>query len=507
LVVRRAALLAAGRIKHPGLWPAVIEALAIRRLRRAATLALVAGGESVVPALTAAFEGAGQQRELQIGVARVCGQLCSERAVAFLQDKIEFPDSAVRSAMLEALSACGYRAPGPVVARVHEQIKTEAAQAAAILADRTEFDDGAQIALLAEILDDQFAQARRRIFFLLTMVYDARAILRVRDALAAGSATQHAYGLELLDTLLPREMKVYLLPLLDELTLEERLQRLSVSFPQARLSREQILHGLITVTAVQHEPWIAASALFTAGQVGVASCRAPATAALRSPHPLVRETAHWTLARLDGRHDEQSEGKGQSRMLSTLEKVLILKGVHIFAETPAEVVADVATIVTEVEIAAGETLFEKGERGDSMYVIVSGKVRVHDGSRTVAELGERQVFGEMALLDPEPRSASVTALEDTQLFRVEAEPFFELIDDRPEVARGIIRVLTGYVRARMRELAALDTRLQEVERDGQKSGERPSAPHLEERLPGARPRTARRPARVDWPARRRHSRG
>ena len=142
-----------------------------------------------------------------------------------------------------------------------------------------------------------------------------------------------------------------------------------------------------------------------------------------------------------------------------------------------------------------------------MYVIVSGKVRVHDGPRTIAELGERQVFGEMALLDREPRSASVTALEDTQLFRIEAEPFFELIDDRPEVARGIIRVLTGYVRARMRELAALDPRVQDVERDYQKPGGHAAAPHLVQPLSGVRPRTARRPAGTGWPGRRRRSRG
>src|SRR4029079_10084636 len=72
---------------------------------------------------------------------------------------------------------------------------------------------------------------------------------------------------------------------------------------------------------------------------------------------------------------------------------------------------------------------------------------VHDGNYTINKLGEREVFGEMALLDPAPRIATVTTLEDTHLFRLRQEAFYELLDNRGEVARGIIRVLTSYLRS------------------------------------------------------------
>jgi CRP-like cAMP-binding protein len=61
-------------------------------------------------------------------------------------------------------------------------------------------------------------------------------------------------------------------------------------------------------------------------------------------------------------------------------------------------------------------------------------------------LGEKEMFGEMALLDTEPRSASVTAEEKTYLLRLEQEAFYELMADRPEIAKGIIRELTQRVR-------------------------------------------------------------
>ena len=52
--------------------------------------------------------------------------------------------------------------------------------------------------------------------------------------------------------------------------------------------------------------------------------------------------------------------------------------------------------------------------GDSMYIVVDGRVRVYDGARTIIELGPREIFGELALLDPEPRLASVAAEEETR---------------------------------------------------------------------------------------------
>ncbi|GAB4441537.1 MAG: hypothetical protein OHK0015_38990 [Chloroflexi bacterium OHK40] len=151
-------------------------------------------------------------------------------------------------------------------------------------------------------------------------------------------------------------------------------------------------------------------------------------------------------------------------MLTTLEKVLILKSVSIFSDTADVVLAEVAAILSEEEVPAGTPIFARGDLGTSMYVIVSGRVRVHDGERTLNELGSRDVFGEMALLDPEPRIASVTAIEDTLLFRVDHEPFVQVMADRVEVALGIIRVLTRHLRARVRDVAALDERVRWLER-------------------------------------------
>jgi hypothetical protein len=420
--VRRAALNAAGKIKHPKLWPAVVEACASHEVGRAAGLALAAGGEAAIPEIEAAFAHAADQPRVRlVTLARACSRIRGERVISLLQNNIDFPDGEVRTQILSALSVCGYRAADQ--AHVRKQIQAELAQAAWTAATLVELGEDEEAALLAAALNGSLRQTRDRLLFLLSFLFAPQPILRAREALAAGPAAQQAYALEIIDTQLPADMKAGVMPLCEDLPPASRLARLSVAFPQTKLSREERLNAIVAgPEAAMFSAWARACALYIA-----------------------------------------SDPKGNSAMLSTIEKVIILKTVSVFSQTPDDVLAEVAGLLEEVETVEGETIFDKGDLGDSLYVIVDGKVRVHDGDRLLNYLGEREVFGEMALLDPEPRLASVTTVEPTRFFRLAQAPFYELMADHPEVATGIIRVLTGHLRARVRDLAKLDARVKELE--------------------------------------------
>lgn len=134
------------------------------------------------------------------------------------------------------------------------------------------------------------------------------------------------------------------------------------------------------------------------------------------------------------------------------ENLRILRNVSIFMDTPHEALADVVGLMTEEIYSAGMTIFRKGDTGTCMYIIVDGLVRVHDGDRTINLLGKRDVFGEMAALDPEPRSATVTAQQDTRLFRLDQEPLSRLMAERTEVSQGVIHILCQHLRARVKDM-------------------------------------------------------
>jgi len=138
-------------------------------------------------------------------------------------------------------------------------------------------------------------------------------------------------------------------------------------------------------------------------------------------------------------------------MLLTIEKVLILKSVNIFSQIPNEMLVEVAAIVTEIEVKADENIFKKGDIGKSMYIIVEGEVKIHDDEKIIATLKSRSVFGELAALDTEPRSASATAVGDTILFKLDQDSLYELMGEYVEVARGIIQVLCQRLRGNIKK--------------------------------------------------------
>jgi CRP/FNR family transcriptional regulator, cyclic AMP receptor protein len=132
--------------------------------------------------------------------------------------------------------------------------------------------------------------------------------------------------------------------------------------------------------------------------------------------------------------------------LLMIEKVMVLKSLSIFSETPETILAEIAHLAEEVELPSDVTIFKEGDIGNCMYVIFRGRVSIHRGGKTIVEFQEKDFFGELSLLDTEARSASATALTDLLLLKIDQEPIYDLFESRPEVVKGIIKILCRRIR-------------------------------------------------------------
>jgi CRP-like cAMP-binding protein len=133
--------------------------------------------------------------------------------------------------------------------------------------------------------------------------------------------------------------------------------------------------------------------------------------------------------------------------LGLVERVAALHRVQLFAGIPGRVLAAVGEGAVEKRFSTGELLMEEGAVEAHLYAIVEGRVRVHRGDRTVVELGPGATVGELAVLVPAPRTASVTAIEPTHVLRVDQAVLDELLVDWPELAQGVIAELVSRLRA------------------------------------------------------------
>ena len=95
---------------------------------------------------------------------------------------------------------------------------------------------------------------------------------------------------------------------------------------------------------------------------------------------------------------------------------------------------------------AGSVIFREGDEARELFVIKSGQVRIQIGNRTVTELAADSIFGEMALIDNEPRSATAVAVTDVELVGVSEKQFLFLVGQTPYFALKVMRVLAQRLR-------------------------------------------------------------
>lgn len=129
----------------------------------------------------------------------------------------------------------------------------------------------------------------------------------------------------------------------------------------------------------------------------------------------------------------------------------LLAQVPLFAQLTAEELEGLATLLRRHRYGAGEVVFHEGDAGTALYVIEEGEVKIVLGSPEGKEVvlglfGRGDFFGDLALLDGEPRSADAVAKEDSQILILRREDFLRFLADKPRVAAGLLAVLSRRLR-------------------------------------------------------------
>jgi len=187
------------------------------------------------------------------------------------------------------------------------------------------------------------------------------------------------------------------------------------------------------------DPWVRACAALAAGESQDPALESQLILRVRSdPDALVRETAARSL----------NGGLVMETLptLSTLERILFLRRVPLFADlSPAEL-KQVALIASEFSFSQSELLARQGEAGDEMYIILEGEIEVSvDGPagrrEVLARRGPGECVGEMSIISREPRMASLTAASDLRILRIAQKEFEGILRERPQTGLAVMRVL------------------------------------------------------------------
>ena len=307
------------------------------------------------------------------------------------------------------------------------------------------------------ILQYELGQSSSRIFYLLMLLYEKEMVQDAMMGVEHSSKEKRANALEILDNIIPRAIYKCLHAILDETEIEKKIAVFEAYFnnnieavPIVQYILEKGSHAFGDWTIVMAlRAWNVSrqyNQLFEKYLLHPKKLFQEATAAIVNKEPYLKEKYKAILAMQHG-HDENE--------ISELERVIVLKNTQLFSETPENVLTSIVPIMNEVTYHEGEEVFQKGAIGNCMYVIYSGEIGIVDHQVLFATMGKGDIFGELALLDAEPRSATAIAKSDVLLFRIDQDDFYDLMEERDELLRSVLRILCQRIRQQNDKLKRL----------------------------------------------------
>lgn len=330
--------------------------------------------------------------------------------------------------------------PRPIMRRVLHPILLSGARYAVLTgAFRRERRRHEYLEALYDELRDRRNRAGEGVLASLSLSYDPGALDRVAPHLRSTQASVRSNALELLEGLLDPEDRIQVVAFFEGFDAPDRLTQTfdGLTFTAGRATMDP-LGALARVP----DEWLRECAAFVRSHIYDDGDGAGTPDA---PEPLADHGIPVGAT-------DRTATPQESAMLPLMEIVFFLKSSPLFRPLPGEELARVAGLAETVHLDADEVLFEQGDPGDAFYMVVSGHVAVEVGTRQVATFGPHEGIGEMALLDGEPRSATVRATEPTTLLRIEARSFEALVDRTPALAKSIYRTLSARLRTANRQL-------------------------------------------------------
>ncbi|MFH1569721.1 MAG: HEAT repeat domain-containing protein [Gemmatimonadota bacterium] len=297
--------------------------------------------------------------------------------------------------------------------------------------------------LLLDQLELERATVQNGVIQLLGQLGDVDVVGDLVERLGEADAGARENAIELLENIGDRSLMALLLPLLTD----DEDEQVAAARALAGWAAADAAGALAEVMA-SRDPWTQMAAAWAAGAMGRPELLAHLPPGARER--IETKVAAGATRKGDGDVD------GEVQPLTSMEKITFLKESPFFAALPLEELYHVALSVQEETVRPGTTVIKQGSLGDKMYIVVSGQLEVRrfagegdaEGHR-IAVTAEKQVFGDMALLDDEPRSASVTALTECHLLSLERGDLERILRRYSSIAFSMMRILSRRLRQSM----------------------------------------------------------
>ncbi|CAH1216474.1 hypothetical protein PAECIP111893_04132 [Paenibacillus plantiphilus] len=405
--VKKRALESAAMLRVPALIPSIIGSLKNSRTRRYAIDALAGYDEQEMLSQLQPYM---DNEEVSLHLPAIFERMGTQRAFESLFACYEAANQELRDRILQSL----LRMDTGLLQGDSQELERLISQELQLYwqygEHGTAVSGDARYAELEGMIGEIRSGISRRIFQLLSLLYDAPTIQAVYINWSEGDARRQANAEEVIDQTLRGKLRLQMAKLMSA-------PRAIAPAPHSEVQREEKLSWL----ASQGDEWFRETVTFF----------------------MLQEKGQETA----GQSEEQDTAELFNRLSDRLERVRLLRKVSLFQGLTSRHLFVIAQRLQKVSMDKGSIIIHEGEPGDSLMIVDKGRAGVYRNGEPISELSRGDCFGELAVLTQGPRTATIRAEESIGIWKLHASDFYDMMFDQSSIVLEMMKLLSRRLRA------------------------------------------------------------
>ena len=439
-IVKKEAIKVCGYVKDEQLLPMLVDLFTISDYHKCVFASVFKYGSVAVDYLEQVFNKSNIEKNILIDIIKLYGFIGDKKTEKLLLNKFDNTNHDIVGQSINSLQLSNFQVDERNEHKIHNIIELNIRIIAWNLAAITSLKENNETEDLKQSLNEELKNNYKTLFNLLSLAYDAKSVLHVKENLESGTNEGIGFALELLDLFVADELKPTLFPVIDDSSNLDKIKKLQNFFPVNILSTEELLTAIINRDPNYISRWTKACAIKSFFKFEDFKVSDDLIAQLFNSDKLLSETSVNLIYRKDKnayyncidrvdesikkRLDKFTDTDNKEEFILLYDKILRLKQIEQFEDFSTDLLYDVVENITEINLRKGETI--NINRHD-LNIIIKGKIALNKSKQ---EFNENTILWNNYSTDIENES---TAQDDSLLFQIERNKINELIFNNNEI--------------------------------------------------------------------------
>ncbi|MCB2196277.1 MAG: hypothetical protein KQH79_10465 [Bacteroidetes bacterium] len=390
-------------------------------------------GEEALDIIDQYFYKTGVNHRILLRIVKLIGTIGGEQAEKLLLKKLDHPNEEIVYYALLALRKIGFTADEKNINHIHQLIENHIGVIGYNLAAQATLSEIEGFDYLKAALNEEISSNYNLLYLMLSLAYDPKSVMHVKDNIESGTSEGVSYALELLDLFIHEEIKPKLLPVVEDIALSEKIKQLENFYPLEILPFKELLISLINKDINETNVWTKACTLYAFSELEDNDIPNDLIAHSFNPHEILRETAAVVInsmnkkeynsiyKRLNSVYQEELENKidllNETKNHLLVEKTWFLKSTDYFKNVDGRYLYELAKAMSNLQ-------FESYELSDIIVSDLKDKIILLKGDTAQMvideeikrDLLEGEIYDMNELLSDAKRKVSLTVPENTTIY-------------------------------------------------------------------------------------------